>query len=148
MRLVRSRLPRPRVPATPLASLSILVLGCIFVSGLFSAARGPGLRFATFDEAGGFSKERAIRVELGGDGAVFLDGAPVKAGGLGEAVAARLSARSGAGVVLIVAPDVPYRTMLAAYGAISALPESPRVALPPRAWVEAAARARGHSQAQ
>jgi biopolymer transport protein ExbD len=144
----RRAVPRLRLPVAPLASLAIALLGTVTAAGLFSAARGPALRFATFDEAGGFSKERAIRVDLQGDGAVLLNGAPIPKDALVGAVASDLSVQPGAGVILVVAADVPYKTMLAAYGGIAALPDHPRIALPPRAWVEAATRARGGSQAQ
>ena len=145
---IRRTVPRMRLPMAPFASLALAVFGCVAASGLFSAARGPGLRFATFDEAGGFSKERAIRVEIRGDGTLLLDGSAVRRDELPAAVGADLAAQPGAGVILIVAGDVPYRTMLATFGAISGLPDRPRVALPPRAWVDAAIRARGGSQAQ
>jgi len=79
---------------------------------------------------------------------VLLNGAPIPKDALVGAVASDLSVQPGAGVILVVAADVPYKTMLAAYGGIAALPDHPRIALPPRAWVEAATRARGGSQAQ
>jgi hypothetical protein len=141
MRLAPRRPPRPRIPTTPLANLAVLVFGVVVIAGLFAAERGPALRFATFSDVGGFSKEAILRVDLTSEDRAAVQGSPVSPGEIGGAVARALAGRPGAGVLLVVAPDVSYRTMLAAYGAIEALPAAPRVAIPPSSWVEAAGRA-------
>ena len=140
--------PRPHVPVTALANLATLVFGCVTIAALFGAVRGPGLRFATIPEAGEFQKSSTLRVDLLEDGTTRVDGAAVPEGGLGSAVAARLGERPGAGVVLVVAPGVPYRVMLAAFGAISALPQAPPISIPPRSWVDEEIRRSGEKAAQ
>lgn len=137
----RRRAASARIPAVPLANLAVLVFGVVVLAGLFTAARGPALRFATFSDVGGFSKEAIVRVDVTSDDRAAVEGTPVAPADVGAAVARALVRRGGAGVLLVVAPDVSYRTMLAVYGAIEALPDPPRVAIPPRAWVEAAGRA-------
>ena len=140
--------PRPHVPATSLANLATLLFGCAAIAALFGAVRGPGLRFATVPEAGEFGKASTLRVDVLEDGTTRVDGAPAAADGVGAAVAARLAERPGAGIVLVVSPGVPYRAMLAAFGAIAALPQAPPISIPPRSWVDEEIRRSGEKAAQ
>ena len=133
MHLHRDGLPRPQIPAIPLANLSLLVLTCVVIAGMFSASRGPGLRFASVDRDGSFGAAAVVRVEVLSDQDALVDGAPVPFPRLGETVLGRLAGRPDAGVVLVVSPEATYGAMVAAYGTIAGLPGPPRIAFPLRA---------------
>lgn len=138
MKLPR-RSVRPLLPAAPFAGVALLVFGIVAITGFYAVARGPGLRFATFTEVGAFTKAaRPVRVEVRSGGGVTIDGHEVSATDLGGAVSRRLSGVASPSVLLVVAPDVTYRTMLAVYGTIASLEPTPRISIPPRSWVEAA----------
>ena len=132
MHLHRAGLPRPQIPAIPLANLSLLVLTCVVIAGMFSASRGPGLRFASVDRDGSFGAAAVVRVEVLSDQDTLVDGAPVPLTRLAEAVLGRIGGRPDAAVVLVVSPEATYEAMVAAYGAIAGLPGPPRIALPAR----------------
>ena len=132
MRLGRAKLPRPQIPVIPLANLALLVLTCVMIAGMYSASRGPGLRFASVDRDGSFSDAATVRVEVLSDQDTLVDGAPVPLSDLIAAVTARLAGRPDAAVVLVVSPEATYQAMVAAYGAIAGLPGPPRIALPAR----------------
>lgn len=137
MKLPR-RSVRPLFPAAPIGGVALLVFGIVAITGFYAVARGPGLRFATFTEVGAFTKAAApLRVEIRSGGAITVDGEEVSPKDLGGAVSRRLSGVASPSVLLVVAPDVTYRTMLAAYGTIAALEPTPRISIPPRSWVEA-----------
>jgi biopolymer transport protein ExbD len=130
MRLRRPGPPRPQIPTIPLANLALLVLTCVMIAGMYSASRGPGVRFASVDRDGGFNEAGAVRVEVLSDRDTLVDGAPVPFPRLASAVAGRLAGRSDGAVVLVVSPDATYEAMVAAYGAIAGLPGPPRIAFP------------------
>jgi biopolymer transport protein ExbD len=130
---------RPQLPTSPLASLALLLLSVVVVTGLFAASRGPGLRFATPAEAGAFAPETPVRVRVFPGGSAEVDGAEVAPADLAAAIAGALRAKPGAGALLVVSPDATYGDMLAAYGAAIAADPSTRVALPTRAWIAATA---------
>ena len=130
MRLGRTGHDRPLIPVVPMGSLALLVLATVVISGMYSAARGPGLRFASIDRDGRFREVDAVRVEVLSEQEAEVDGAPVPLTGLASAVSGRLAGRPDATVVLVVSPEATYETMLAAYGAISGLPGPPRIAVP------------------
>ena len=132
MRLNRAPLPRPHPPAISLASLSLLVLTYVLISGMYSVSRGPALRFASVDRDGGFNAASAVRVEVLSDQETLVDGTPVPFPLMVAAVADRLSGRPDPAVVLVVAPDATYETMVAAYGAIEGLKGPLRLAFPAR----------------
>lgn len=121
---------RPEIPVTPLASLALLVLSCVVLSGMYSASRGPGLTFASVDRDGGFAGTASVRVEVLSEQDALIDGVPVPFPGLARAVSDRLDGRPDPSVVLVVSPEATYETMVAAYGAIAALPGPPRIAFP------------------
>ena len=132
MRLGRTRMPRARIPVTPLANLALLVLSCVMMAGMYAASRGPGLRFASVDRDGSFNFAGAIRVEVLSEQDTLVDGAPVPFSHLAEAVLGRLAGRPVQAVVLVVSPEASYEAMVAAYGAIAGLPGPPRIAFPAR----------------
>ena len=132
MRLGPARLPRPQIPVLPLANLALLVLTYVMVAGMYSASRGPGLRFASVVRDGSFNAAAAVRVEVLSEQDALVDGAQVPISALAGAVSGRLSGRPDTGVVLAVAPDATYEAMVAAYGAIAGLPGPPRIAFPAR----------------
>jgi biopolymer transport protein ExbD len=133
MRLGRPGYDRPRIPTVPLASLAVAVLSLVAIAGMYSASRGPALRFASVDRDGRFRDADAVRVEVFSDQEAQVDGEPVSLTGLADAVASRLSRRSDATVVLVVSPEATYETMVMAYGALAGLPGPPRIALASRA---------------
>jgi biopolymer transport protein ExbD len=133
MDLVRRTVPRPQIPATPLANLSFLVLTCVMIAGMFSASRGPALRFANSFAAGGFDDRGAVRVEVDAENAVRVDGETVGLGGLTAAVASRLAGNDNGSVLLAVSPDASYQGMVQAYAAVAVLPGPPRIAFANRA---------------
>jgi biopolymer transport protein ExbD len=130
MRLGRAGSPRPQIPVIPLANLALLVLSCVMVTGMYSAARGPGLRFASVERDGSFNEADAVRVEVLSEQETVVDGVPVPFSGLADAVSARLKGRRDAAVLLVVSPEATYEAMVEAYAAIAALPGPPRIALP------------------
>lgn len=132
MRLNPRARERPQILAFPLASIALLVLACVMISGMYSASRGPGLRFASVDRDGSFDPTGSIRVEVLAEQDTIVDGAHVPFAGLAAAVSGRLAQRTDATVVLDVSPEATYETMAAAYGAIAALPGPPRIAFPAR----------------
>jgi hypothetical protein len=132
MRLDRMRPERPQLQALPLASLALLVFACLSISGMYSAFRGPGMRFAGSVGDVSFDDDTAVRVEVLSEQDALVDGVPVPFAGIASAVSERLAGRSDAGVVLVVSPDATYETMAEAYGAISALPGPPPIAFPAR----------------
>ena len=136
MRLSVSR-ARPQMPASPLASLALLVLSIVVVAGLFAAARGPGLRFATPAEAGPFAPETAVRIRVLPGGTAQVDGLDVARTDLARAVEAALRDKPRSSAILIVSPDATYVDMIAAYAAAIAVVPEGRVALPTRSWVDA-----------
>jgi biopolymer transport protein ExbD len=123
---------RPQIPTTPLANLSFLVLTCVMLAGMFSASRGPALRFATSSAAGGFDDRGAVRVEVDAENAIRVDGEAVGADRLPAAVAARLVGADHGAVLLAVSPDASYQGMVQAYAALAALPGPPRIAFASR----------------
>ena len=132
MRLGRAGPERPLIPVVPLASLALLVLAIVVISGMYSASRGPGLRFASVDRDGSLDPAASVRVEVLAEQDTIVDGAHVPFAGLAVAVSGRLTERADATVVLVVSPEATYETMVAAYGAIAALPGPPRIAFPAR----------------
>jgi len=124
---------RPLIPVVPLASLAFLVLTTVVISGMYSASRGPGLRFASIDRDGRFRDAGAVRVEVFSEQEAEVDGTPAPLTGLASAVSGRLAGRPDATVVLVVSPEATYETMVAAYGAIAGLPGPPRIAFAARA---------------
>jgi biopolymer transport protein ExbD len=132
MRLSLASPQRPQIPVFPLASVALLVVACVMISGMYSASRGPGLRFASVDREGRFNEASAVRVEVLSEQDTLIDGAPVPFHGLAAALAGHLAGRPDAAVVLIVSPEATYETMVAAYGAIAGLPGPPRIAFPAR----------------
>ena len=132
MRLGPTRYDRPLVPVVPLGSLALLVFSIVVISAMYSAARGPGLRFASVDRDGRFRESGAIRVEVLSEHEVLVDGEPVAPDGLAEAVAGRLANQPEVTVVLEVSPEATYETMVVAYAAIAGLPGPPRIAFPAR----------------
>jgi len=132
MRLGRAGLQRAQIPVIPLASLALLVLACMMIAQMYSASRGPGLRFASVDRDGSVNPALAVRVEVFSEQETKVDGASVPFSGLAAAVSARIAGRPDATVVLVVSPEATYETMVAAYGAIAGLPGPPRIAFPAR----------------
>jgi len=132
MRLGLARSKPPSIPVIPLANLALLVWTCVMVSGMYSASRGPALRFASVDRDGAFDAASAVRVEVFSEQESKVDGASVPFAGIGAAVAGRLAGRPAATVLLAVSPDASYESMVAAYAAIVALPGPPRVAFSER----------------
>jgi biopolymer transport protein ExbD len=130
MRLGRAGAPRPQIPVIPLANLALLVLSCVMVTGMYSASRGPGLRFASVERDGSFNDADAVRVEVLSEQETVVDGTPVPFAGLADAVSARLKGRRDVAVLLVVSPEATYEAMVEAYAAIAALPGPPRIALP------------------
>ncbi len=128
MRLGRTRAEHPFIPVVPLASLALLVLAAVVISGMYTASRGPGLRFASPDRDGRLNDTDAVRVEVVSDQETQVDGAPVPFSGLASAVSGRLAGRPDVAVILVVSPDATYEAMVAAYAAIAALPGPPRIA--------------------
>jgi biopolymer transport protein ExbD len=129
MHLGRTGYERPCIPAVPLASIALAVLSVVAISGMYSASRGPALRFASVDRDGRFGDADAVRVEVFSEQEAQVDGVPVSLTGLSDAVSGRLGGRPDATVVLVVSPEATYETMVAAYGAIAGLPGPPRIAL-------------------
>jgi biopolymer transport protein ExbD len=130
MRLGRAGLPRPQIPVIPLANLALLVLSCVMITGMYSASRGPGLRFASVERDGSFNDADAVRVDVLSEQETVVDGTPVPFAGLADAVSARLKGRRVAAVLLVISPEATYEAMVEAYAAIAALPGPPRIALP------------------
>lgn len=133
MRLTRQHPTRPQIPTTPMANLALLVLTSVMITGMFSALRGPALRFASSSGAGRFDDRGAVRVDVVSDGSIVVDGVVVPAADLSGSVAQRLAGREDGAVVLTVSPGASYQAMIDAYAAIAALPGPPRIALPMRA---------------
>ena len=132
MRLRVAAPPRPQIPAFPLASLALLVMACVMISGMYASSRGPGLRFASTDRDGSFNAAAAIRVAVLSEQETEVDGLPVPFAGLAAAVGARLAERPDTAVLLVVSPEATYETMVAAYAALAGLPGPPRIAFPAR----------------
>ncbi len=132
MRLARARAPRPQIPATPLANLALLVLTYVMIAGMYSASRGPGLRFASADRDGGFVDDGAVSVEVISESETEVDGVPIPFPRLAEEVGHRLLGRARPAVILVVSPDATYQAMVAAYAAMAGLPGPPRIAFPVR----------------
>jgi len=132
MRLGHARVPRPQIPAIPLANLALLVLTSVMIAGMYSSSRGPGLRFASVDRDGRFDAEGAVRVEVLAEQDPQVDGTPVPLHDLADAVLRRLTGRPAAAVVLVVSPEATYEAMVAAYGAIAGLQRPPSIAFPAR----------------
>jgi biopolymer transport protein ExbD len=130
MRLGRAGLPRPQIPVIPLANLALLVLSCVMITGMYSASRGPGLRFASVERDGSFNDADAVRVDVLSEQETVVDGTPVPFAGLADAVSARLKGRRVAAVLLVIAPEATYEALVEAYAASAALPGPPRIALP------------------
>jgi len=99
---------------------------------MYSASRGPGLRFASVDRDGVFNLRSAVRVEVLSDQETIVDGTPVPFPMLADAVEDRLDGRDDAAVMLVVSPDATYETMITAYAAIESLPGRPQIAFPAR----------------
>ena len=136
MRLSVTR-ARPQLPTSPLASLALLLLSIVVVTGVFAAARGPGLRFATPVEAGPFAPETSVHVRIFPGGVAEIDGAEVAPIDVASAIASALRAKPGAAAILVVSPDASYGDMIAAYGAAISEDPNTKVALPTRAWIDA-----------
>jgi biopolymer transport protein ExbD len=129
---------RPQLPSSPLASLALLLLAVVMIAGMFAAARGPGLRFATPTEPGAFIDARPVTIRILAGGAAEVDGAPVELSGLASTVTAASSSRTSPAALLLVSPDATYGDMVAAYAALVSVPNI-QVAIPTRAWVSAKA---------
>ena len=121
---------RVTVPTTPMANLALLIFTSVMISGMFGASRGPGMRFATASGGGGFDDRGAVRVEVGSENEITVEGTSIPAGALETELRARLSGPRAA-VILVVAPDASYQAMLQTYATIATLPGPPRIALPP-----------------
>ena len=132
MRLAHPAPPRPQIPVVPLGSLALLVFACVTISGMQAASRGPAIRFASVDRDGSFDGTASVRVEVLSEDGLLIDGTPVPLAGLAEALGPRLAGLQDAAVVLVVSPEATYETMVAVYGAITALPRPPRIAFPAR----------------
>jgi biopolymer transport protein ExbD len=130
MRLGYVPLPRPQIPVIPLANIALLILTVVMITGMYSAPRGPGLRFARAGDDGIVTETGAVRVEVLSEDETVVDGTPVPMPGLAAAVAARLAKNGAGAVVLDVAPWATYASMAAAYGAIAGLPGPPKIAMP------------------
>jgi biopolymer transport protein ExbD len=116
-----------------MANLALLILTIVMISGMFAASRGPAMRFASSAGVGSFDERGAVRVAVGSEGEISLDGVSLPAASLGEALRARLAGSPGGAVVLLVSPDASYQAMIDAYATISQLPGPPRIAFPARA---------------
>ena len=112
MRLGYGPMPRPQIPVIPLANLALLVLTVVMISGMYSAPRGPGLRFASIDRDGVLDETTAVRVEVLSENEMVVDGEPATLAGLAEAVGARLDGREDAVVILEIAPWATYEAMV------------------------------------
>jgi len=132
MRVLRRDAVRPQIPTTPMANLALLVLTSVMIAGMYSASRGPALRFASSAPAGGFDDRGAVRVEVDAANALTVDGEPVELSGLSGSLASRVEGRADAAVILAVSPDATYQAMIQAYAVIAALPGPPRIAFPLR----------------
>ena len=132
MRLVQRDAARPQIPTTPMANLALLVLTSVMIAGMFSASRGPALRFASSSPAGGFDGRGAVRVEVDAANELTVDGEPVAQSELSGSLASRVEGRADAAVILAVSPDATYQAMIQAYAVIAALPGPPRIAFPLR----------------
>ena len=98
MRLGRMTYERPSIPAVPLASLAVAVLTTVVIAGMYSASRGPALRFAGVDRDGRFRGADAVRVEVFSERETQVDDEPVALTGLADAVSGRLAGRPDATV--------------------------------------------------
>jgi biopolymer transport protein ExbD len=134
MRLSRGHPARPQIPTTPLANLALLVLTSVMIAGMFSASRGPGLRFASSSVGGGFDDRGAVLVEVDTGSQIRVDGVPATLAGLSASVTRRLSGREDGAVILAVSPDASYQAMIDAYAMLAALPGPPRIAFPFRSF--------------
>ena len=114
-----------------MANLALLIFTSIMISGMFGASRGPAMRFASSSGGGGFDDRGAVRVEVGSENEITVEGTSIPAEELETALRARLSGTHAA-VILNVAPDASYQAMIRAYATIASLPGPPRIALPPR----------------
>jgi biopolymer transport protein ExbD len=132
MRLNYVALPRPQIPLIPMANLALLILTVVMISGMYSAPRGPGLRFASVDRDGFLDETNAVRVQVLSEQEMVVDGEPVALSGLASTVGSRLAAGGDAIVILEIAPWATYEAMVAAYGTIAGLPGPPRIAIPPQ----------------
>jgi len=132
MRLSYVALPRPQIPVIPLANLALLILTVVMISGMYSAPRGPGLRFASIDRDGFLDETNAVRVEVLSEQEMVVDGEQVPFSSLGSTVASHLASGSDAVVILEIAPWATYEAMVTAYGTIAGLPGPPRIEIPPQ----------------
>ena len=132
MRLLRTNVRVHTLPTTPMANLALLVFTSVMISGMFGASRGPAMRFASAAGEGAFDDRGAVRVEVGSENEIAVEGTSIPASELETELRARLSGTRAA-VVLIVAPDASYQAMLQAYATISSLPGPPRISFPQRA---------------
>lgn len=130
MKLRRALPSAPRIPVMPLANLALLVWMCVMVASMYSASRGPGLRFAAADRDDGPNAGAAVRLEVSSEQEARVDGTLVPFGDLADEVAARLKGRPDPSVILIVSPEASYEALVAAYAAIAGLPGPPRIAVP------------------
>ena len=114
MRLERPRPARARIPAAPLFGVALLSFACLAPAVFSSAARGVPLGFGgETTRAAARGRVVWIRV-LPGDTAV-VDGEPASIADIAVRVAPILAADPAALFVLEVRPDVPFRSMIAAY---------------------------------
>jgi len=120
------------VPTTPMANLALLIFTSVMISGMFGASRGPAMRFASSSGGGQFDDRGAVRVEVGSENEITVEGTSIPAEALETELRARLSGARAA-VILVVAPDASYQAMLQTYATIASLPGPPRIAFPPRA---------------
>ncbi len=130
MRIERYTNARPLVPVVPFLSLALIVGASVILTGMYSASRGPALRFATNAHDGALPDADAVRVEVSAEQEAVIDGFVVPFDRLASEVESRLSSRPDAPVVLAVSPEASYETLVAAYGAIAGLPHPPRIAIP------------------
>ncbi|HEX4822707.1 MAG TPA: biopolymer transporter ExbD [Candidatus Polarisedimenticolaceae bacterium] len=120
------------VPTTPMANLALLIFTTVMISGMFGAVRGPAMRFASSSGGGVFDDRGAVKVEVGSENEIAVDGSSIPAGSLESELRARLAGSQRPAVILIVAPDASYQAMIDAYAAIASLPGPPRIGFPPR----------------
>jgi biopolymer transport protein ExbD len=128
MRLGHTATPRSSIPVIALANVAFLVWTSVVISGMYSASRGPSLRFASADRDGSFDDSDAVRVAVLSDSEATIDGEPVTLHELAAGAKRHLAGRASGSILLTVSPDASYEAMVAAYAALSSLPGRPRIA--------------------
>ena len=128
MRLRQTATSRSSIPVIALANVAFLIWTCVVISGMYSASRGPALRFASTDRDGSFDDSDAVRVTVLSDSDATIDGEPVELHDIAAGATRHLAGRAIGSILLTVSPDASYEAMVAAYAALSALPGQPRIA--------------------